>query len=60
MGEVAQLVTQEAVDRAWEAYRAHSERARNNMTLCLDREYVQENVCLHNRFQRLFNMMEGQ
>lgn len=57
--DIIALSDQARVDEAWEAFRAHSARAQKDLSLMLDREYVQESIRLHNRFTRLFKMQEG-
>lgn len=56
---VVELASEEALERAWEEYRLHTARAHVDLSLYLDRGYIQDNIRLHNRFQRLFKMREG-
>jgi hypothetical protein len=56
MGEVHQIVSKEAVDGAWEAYRAHAARSFDNKRLLLDRGFMEQWAMLEERFKRLANM----
>lgn len=58
MGQVIQLVSERAVDAAWEELRHHSVRLVDNPRLLLDRDFVEEHTRLERRFKRLFLMQE--
>ena len=56
MGDVIQIAPREAVDGAWEAYRAHAARMIDNRQLILDRGYMEQLAMLEERFKRLSRM----
>lgn len=58
MGQVIQLVSETAVDAAWEQLRDHSKRLVDNPRLLLDRGFVEEHTRLERHFKRLFLMQE--
>jgi len=52
------IVSQDAVDDAWEALVAHRAPLADNPRLLTDRGFMEKDVRLHERFRRLFLAME--
>lgn len=59
MGEVVQIVSQQAAEEAWEAFRAHAARGLEDPSLGLDLEYMKERRRLERRWYRLFDRIDG-
>jgi hypothetical protein len=53
-GNVVELVSQQAVDQAWAALKAHNARLVETPSLATDRDFMQTQIRLHDRFSRLY------
>lgn len=59
MGAVVQLVTEDAVDRAWTAYCDYARRLAAQPSLLCDRPFYEEMTRRHERWRRLFLLQEA-
>lgn len=59
MGQVIQIVSQQAAEEAWEQFRAHAARGLEDPSLALDCEYMKERRRLERRWYRLFDRIDG-
>jgi len=60
MGEVVQIISQQAAEDAWEAYRVHTAKAFDNPRLLIDRQHREQERRLYLRWARVFDRMEAQ
>ena len=51
--EVVEIANAQAVDNAWEAFRAHAARSFKDKSLILDRGYMEQWAILEARFKKL-------
>lgn len=59
MGAVIPIVSQQAAEEAWEAYRSHFARAVDDPRLMVDKHFMEEKRRLENRWNRLFDRIDG-
>lgn len=59
MGEVIQITSQEAAERAWNDYATFTARALDDASLWVSAEFMAERRRLQRKWERLFDRLDG-